>query len=97
MVFFIRRMQKVGQKHRRTKICGGTPCGALKKEILIVGPGRREEGGGEGEGEGEGEGGGAERKAEPSPRGEEKSKKNGLFFGIPSERPRCICAYYSSV
>ena len=70
----------------------------LKKEILIVGPGRREEGGGGEGGEGGGEGGGgAERKAEPSPMGEEKSKKNGLFFGIPSERPRCICAYYSSV
>ena len=69
----------------------------LKKEILIVGPGRREEGGGGEGGEGGEGGGGAERKAEPSPRGEEKSKKNCLFFGIPSERPRCICAYYSSV
>ena len=38
-LFFIRRMQKVGQKHRRTKFWPGPPVGGLWKESLLWGGG----------------------------------------------------------
>ena len=71
-LFFIRRVQKVSQKGWGSDFWPGPPVGGPMEGILTVG-GREEgrEGGGEGGGEG---GSGVRRKAEPSPRGEEKDK-----------------------